>query len=365
MSAGELRQAAQDAANWLLVEAGRGWPTTEHRMRFPRRFGFGGDGEEHASDVLARAVIALEILHAADAPAGRNIPALQRLRSNVVPAEAKHVARARLADRGGGWSYFPTLPELPPDLDSLAAALCLFSLAAPNYLPLTYAPARLALDSASAEGAIGTWLLAPDDARSALKRMRYGISKHFGRGVDVEVVARFYLGLQLADPGHYADAITRGADFVARQQRPDGAFTATWYFGDICGTLLCLQLLCTLDAHRQPRSRALAFLTAAVREDGGFGLWQSTPLETAAAIQALVLLQLADKSIVERAVRRLLDFQAQHGGFNPSPWIRMDIGRPARRVEKSLIHQSAAVSTAFCLRALVEAQHFLEPASRP
>ena len=29
----------------------------------------------------------------------------------------------KLTDRDGGWSYFPDLPELPPDLDSLSAAM--------------------------------------------------------------------------------------------------------------------------------------------------------------------------------------------------------------------------------------------------
>lgn len=356
MKPGDIQHAAQKAATWLLREGEDGFPEARHVMRFPKRFGFGGRSEEHASDVFARAVIALEIVHAAASPAGRDIPALQRLRTDVAPREADHAAAARLRDRAGGWSYFPSLPELPPDLDSLAAAVSLFALLAPHHLPLTEGPVALALEGVDAGGGRETWLISPGDGEAAMRRMRNGVARHFGRGTDVEVVARFYHALHLAHPVRYRRVLERGARFVAGRQRPDGAFDAGWYFGGICGTLLCVQFLAAVDCEAEARARALGFVTAAQRADGGFGLWESTPLETAAAIQALALLNAQDGETIARALARLLDFQAADGRFNASPWIRMDIGRPEGRVAKSLTHQSVTVSTAFCLRALAQAQ---------
>lgn len=356
MKASDIQHAAQRAATWLLREAQDGFPQARHTMRFPKRFGFGGRSEDHSSDVFARAVIALEIVQAAASPAGRDIPALQQLRTDIAPGEADHVAADRLCDRAGGWSYFPSLPDLPPDLDSLAAAVSLFALAAPRHLHLTEGPIVLALEGAGRDGGRETWLTSPEDGEAANRRMRNGVAGHFGRGSDVEVVARFYHALHLADPVRYRRIAERGARYVAGRQRRDGAFDAGWYFGDICGTLLCVQLLVALGCENEAQSRALSFLTGAARADGGFGLWESTPLETAAAIQALALLNDNHTETMARAIARLLDFQAADGRFNASPWIRMDIGRPEGRVTKSLTHQSAAVSTAFCLRALVEAR---------
>jgi hypothetical protein len=214
----------------------------------------------------------------------------------------------------------------------------------------------LALEGVDAEGGRETWLTSSEDGDAANRRMRSGVAKHFGRGTDVEVVARFYHALHLADAVRYSRAVEQGARFVAGRQRPDGAFDAGWYFGDICGTLLCVQFLAAVDREEEACARVLRFLTAAQRADGGFGFWESTPLETAAAIQALALLNAKETETMARAIMRLLDFQADDGRFNASPWIRMDIGRPEGRVAKSLTHQSATVSTAFCLRALAEGQ---------
>ena len=50
----------------------------------------------------------------------------------IAHREARYVAQATLKGRAGGWSYFPDLPELPPDLDSLSAALHLFARVAPG-----------------------------------------------------------------------------------------------------------------------------------------------------------------------------------------------------------------------------------------
>ena len=160
---GAAAAAAVRAQRYLLEQADGEFQEACHTMRFPRAAGFGGEVETHVADVFPRAVLAGVLLDAAE------IGDDGTFRARVVEIarrEADHVAARRLRDRAGGWSYFPGLAELPPDLDSLSAVLLLFARAAPDHLPLTDAPVDLALGQAGEDGAIPTWLVSPTTIRS-------------------------------------------------------------------------------------------------------------------------------------------------------------------------------------------------------
>src|SRR5262249_34927275 len=125
------------AVGYLLGQAEQGFAEVRHRMKFSFAAGFSGPHEEHSGDIFARATLANLLLDAADArPEAQWALSLQA----IARREAMYIAQSKLSDRAGGWSYFPTLPELPPDADSLSAALCLFSRIAPEYVPLCAGP---------------------------------------------------------------------------------------------------------------------------------------------------------------------------------------------------------------------------------
>jgi squalene-hopene/tetraprenyl-beta-curcumene cyclase len=334
---------------FLEAEAGRDFAEARHVMRFPRAAGFAGAVETHAAETFARAVLAGLLVDIAD-----RLPPAASLRA-VARREATRVAAARLADRAGGWSYFPTLPELPPDLDSLGAAVALFARAAPELLPLCEEPIALALGQAAADGGIETWLIAPSDAPADRAAMCRGVARHWGRGADVEVCARFYDALALADPGRFGDAIVRGARFVASRQRPDGGWDAAWYWGEAQACDLGLRLLRRAPDAHEPCARAAEFLLGAQRADGGWGAWESVPLDTALAVGALLEAGAPPAPAVARAVAVLLDRQTLTGAWRGTPWIKMDIGRAAGRVTRTATYRSATLTTAFCVRALAAA----------
>ena len=351
MTAADVDESIGRARQYLLDQAEQHFAETCHRMRFPCVAGFRGP-EEQAGDVFARAVLAGVLLDLADLD-----PDHAAVWQSIARREAEYIAAAKSPTRAGGWSYFPNLPELPPDLDSLAAALRLFARIAPELTPLCAGPLALALRGVQADGAMETWLVADTDSREDRTLMDWGIQNCWGRGADVEVIAHFLLALLAHDPTGHADILRRGVRFVLSRQSPAGAWKSTWYSGDAFGTGLCLRLLRALAPSEEAIGRAVACLWQAQRPDGGWGDGQSLPLETALTLDALGRVPLAEHpDRVARAIFFLLDYQARAGFWNASPWIRMDIGRASGSVTRVASYRSTTLTTAFCLRALLLAR---------
>ena len=348
----DIRKTISAAKQYLLTQARRDFAETKHEMVFPHRAGFGGQKERHFSDVFARAVLACILMDIIDMDAEDEI-GTATLRA-IVRREADYVAQAKLTDRAGGWSYFPDLPDLPPDLDSLASVLRLFVRAAPAYISLCREPLQIALDTLQSHGALETWIIAPGDRLEDQRRMRNGIKRFWGSGVHLDVCAHFFLALCEYDFGNYSDRIYRGARYICDRQDSNGSWEATWYGGSAYGAFLCLSLLHKLQYGTRVQQRAIEFLLKSQRDDGGWGIWESVPLDTAVAIWAL-LQQGSDVQldVIGRAVACLLDYQADDGRWNPSPWIKMDVGRAHAQTTHTLTYQSATLSTAFCLRSLL------------
>lgn len=295
-------------------------------MTFPRVLGFTAEPERQGSDLFARAVIGTWLLDTAEAAGGD--AELQAL----AVAQAEHLAANRLSGCAGGWSYFPGLPELAPDLDSLGIALELFARAAPQHLPLCEGPVRLVLAQRDAEGVIPTFLLAEGDPPERLAAMRRGLAHYWGQSRDADALARFYLGLRAA--GHRD--VPAPLDWLAARQRPDGAWRVPWYAGAHTGTRLCLRLF-EAEAPGHPAAEAARqFLRRPPEEPQPLALAQWDGGE--AALEALCAAQQAD------------------GGWAASPWIRMPIGTPGGPVSRVLLWSSRAVTTVAALRAITAAR---------
>ncbi|WP_424975313.1 prenyltransferase/squalene oxidase repeat-containing protein [Dinoroseobacter sp. S124A] len=349
-----LGPAIDRAGAFLEAEGAAGFPEAHHRMRFPRWAGVGGGSVEHVAEVFAPAVIADLLVDAADLCEGE---AAVRWRA-VARRQADRVAQARLSDRPGGWSYFPDLPDLPPDLDSLGAAIRLFARAAPEHLPLVGDPIRIALAGTEANGLPRTWIIAPDAPLKARKRMRRGVRWHWGDTVDPEVCARFFLGLHAMDAARFAPEIARGAAAIAAAQAPGGLWPATWYAGPVYGTALCAELM-VATGHTRAAEAGCAALAKAVHPAGGWGMWEAVPLDTAMAL-ALLADGLPPEAVT-RAVELLLSYQNPDGSWPGTQWIQMEVGRALGRVRRRITWQSDTVTTAFALRALLAVSRRIDP----
>jgi len=312
----------RQARRFLLAEAAAGFPEARHDMRFPHATGFTGAEERQSGDVFARAVLGGLLLDLAADDGDAELRHFAR-------QQADYVAARRLSDCAGGWSYFPELPELPPDLDTLAVAIALFSRVAPQHLPLCRKPIEVALAQRAPDGTIPTFLISADDAPGRRQAMSRGTQVFWGNTPDAEVLARFYRSLLMLDRERYASLVP--LEWLASRQEPDGGWAASWYAGRYYGTRLCADLFELIAPD--------AFATAAARGFLGKVHADATAMDIA----------LSDAP--KEPLRALQDAD---GGWPASPWIQMPMGRPAGHVTRTITWQSRTITTAHCLRALID-----------
>ncbi len=291
-------------------------------MTFPHAAGFTGAEEQQSGDIFPRAILGALLLDIAEAGGGDS--AL----SGFALEQADHVAAQKLTDCAGGWSYFPGLPELPPDLDSLAAATTLFARIAPQHLELCQQPIRAALDLRQPDGTIPTFLISSRDDPGRRSAMLRGVQHYWGNTPDADALACFYRALLWLDREQYAPLAP--LEWLASCQQPDGSWRVPWYAGPIYGTRLCHGLFEAIDPSHPAAVAALKFLGRVAPD--------ATPMDIA---------------ISEAPKDGLAALQEADGSWPPSPWIQMPMGRPSGRVTRTLTWQSRTVTTAFCLRSLM------------
>jgi squalene-hopene/tetraprenyl-beta-curcumene cyclase len=342
--------AIERASAYLLARAEEQFAEARHQLTFPHSAGFTGQSERQSGDLFARATLANLLLDVAELwVEGERGAAF----AGLAAREADYLAGAKLRDRAGGWSYFPGLPELPPDADSLAAVLSLFVRVAPEHAALCDEPVECALAGSGEDGSLETWIVASSDPPHLRARMLWSIANCWGRGTDPDVLAHFCHALFLRAKDRYADAIRRGVSRLIGMQEADGSFTSTWYTGRVYGTGLAARLLRETGQGAAARERARRFVLDTQHPDGGWGDPVPTALETALAMSALVEAgDGGDGRPLALGRDALLGMQQADGSWPASPWIRMEIGRATGKILRVLTYQSVAVTTAFCLRAV-------------
>ncbi len=344
--------AAQERASaFLLARAEQQFAEVRHIMHFSRAAGFTGVSEQQSSDIFARATLANLFLDIAELSGQAELAALFR---DIARGEAGYIARSKVANRAGGWSYFPGLPELPPDADSLAAALSLFVRIAPEHVELCREAVEIVLAGAHPDGSFETWIVAPNDVPSDRARMQWAIQNYWGAGTDPDVLAHFYHAIWLSAPDRYGEIVRRGVSKLIDMQQPDGSWRATWYEGPAYGTALALRLLREAGMADDARARARRFLLDTQHQDGAWGDDASAPLQTALSLAALRETEPGPASLeIRRGAGALRERQLADGSWVSSPWIRMEIGRATGKILHVATYQSAVLTTAFCLRALL------------
>jgi len=339
------------ASAYLLAQAERQFVEVRHEITFTHSAGFTGQSERQSGDLFARATLANLCLDIAALTQDPEVAATLR---TVARREATHLANAKVTDRAGGWSYFPGLPELPPDADSLAAVLSLFLRIAPEYVPLCDDPVEHALAGGGEDGSLETWIVAATDSPHQRERMQWAIRNCWGTGTDPDVLAHFHHALFRRAREHDQPTIERGVAKLIAMQEPDGTWRSTWYVGPAFGTGLALRLLRETGKGEEVRARARSFLLEAQRADGAWGDHAPTPLETALSMIAL------DEAGINGDSRRLAlggaalqAMQLEDGSWPASPWIRMEIGRATGKILRVLTYQSITITTAYCLKGLL------------
>lgn len=220
----------------------------------------------------------------------------QALRRWLLNAQFKDVCFPTGA-QPGGWAW--AQPGGWPDMDDTPAALrALLRLGVPPGDPAI----QHGLDFVRwMQNRDGSWSTFVKNSRMPFDRSCPYITGH-------ALAACAEAGLLASDP-----AVARGLRYLARAQRPDGAFPAIWFRNYVAGTASALEALVLLGLGDEPMAqRAAAWLAAAQRADGGWGgdgIAESSAEETAWALHALLC---HDPAFDPAAARRAADWLVTH-----------------------------------------------------
>ena len=297
----EWQRLAWRGLQFLVDEWRTEFRDASHTMIFPHLLGFSGDRERHDGDVFQRAIVADALCDADEVLGGALRPVIER--------EITYLADVRLRRGVGGWSYFPTLPELPPDADDLGQVIQVFVRSGHRQLAATHAAAPLRVlfrDCTHGDGSFETWIIPARDRSAEQERQLDAAREKWGIGPDSEVMANLLYALTLYDAPRFATECLRGAQFIERCQQSDGSWSCRWYFGPYYGTYACTRFICALRPHAESVARAADFIRFSQQQDGSWSQPTASAgdvLSTALALLGLAVVQPAGDVEQQDALR--------------------------------------------------------------
>ncbi len=341
---------------FLVQQWQRGFGELRDLARFAHSDGFTGESEFQYGDVFQRAVVADCVWDAADT-FGLDLGVL-------LDYETRYLLEQRCGDGIGGWSYYPDLPEMPPDADDLAQIMQLLLHRGQKAEIVRWCEQPLATllnENRHADGSFETWII-PGGQRTPMQERQFAYSQTvWGSGADVDVMANLLYALALYDPDRFAEVTATGAAYIERQQQEEGSWLSTWYHGPYYGTYVCTRLLAQVKPGALALQRAAAFLASSQLPDGS---WPGCEGKGDALNTALALLSCLEVARVETDrpgtpdIEKALVFLEQSydeevGAWPVCDFIRMAEGRLSGTVTRIVSYGSHCITTAFVLKALV------------
>jgi squalene-hopene/tetraprenyl-beta-curcumene cyclase len=306
-------------------------------MRFEDRY--------HQTDVFQRALIA-------DALCDADL-LLRGYLQPIIDYEVNYLESRHLVSGVGGWSYFPTVPEVPPDADDLGQVMqvllhCGYKEKIRAYCEL---PLNVLLhDNVHPDGSFETWIIPAANRTQEQERQMKWSESMWGIGPHNEVIANLLYALVTYDSEQFFETVQRGVTYLETQQKADGSWISRWYYGPYYGTYVCLRLLAVVRPDSHAVHRALCFLHQSQRSDDGWGLeGMSDPLSTSLALLGLASIQRRnDVNNLDRVVRALVylqNAQQSDGGWPHVQFICPKEGKPySSRTVTGLYVLKAAVA---------------------
>jgi hypothetical protein len=327
-----------------------------HRMVFPEAAGFSSARELHIGDVFQRALIASSLLDARQAG--------YQLDAKILADDVSQLIGMRSGDGLRGWKYFPSLPELPPDVDDLAQVVqVLKRVEHPDIGTLVDPLLEIIEANYHPDGSFETWIVDPADESQTTELIRAFIQACWGTGPDPEVVANMLYSLSIYANERFKGHISDTIRYLASRQRMDGSWSATWYAGPFYPTFVCSRAIQIVDPSHYALYRAEKFLTSSQHSQGGWGPNEPNSGDSAYALRTVSLFKTEGaRQMLLPACRYLLEQQEQDGFWRAADFIRMDTSRGSEGVARGdvLIYRSRILTTAACLGALCAARPLID-----
>ncbi len=329
------------ALDFILTQRELNFPEMSHKMVFQLPEGFGRKYDYQEGNVFQRALLIDTLLDTAS---------FYPHADEIIRNEVEKLVTAKLRNVAGGWSYFPDLPELPPDADSLGQVLQV--LVRSKYDRIDEAvstPISLLLSECSYDdGSFETWIIDSNDASGTTEVQKRATRQiwQMRMGKDNAVLGNILYGLCLYNYGQLKERIEKAVDCLERRQSADGHWNSTWYWGNYYGTYVALRAIVAVRRDSTTLRKAEKFLVSSQNYDGGWGLIGSDPLNTALALLALSVIKSGAEECIGDGINYLYSKQNMEGHWDRAEFIRMDTS------VATLTYKSKTMTTQFCLKAL-------------
>jgi squalene-hopene/tetraprenyl-beta-curcumene cyclase len=273
------------ALEFLVRQWELGFGEARDITRFPEQVGFGAGETCYFGDVFQRAIIADVLCDANTVLGGALAPMIEH--------EVGYLLSRRLSAGIGGWSYFPDLPELPPDIDDLAQIMQVLIRMnrRPDVVDGCERPLSVLLrDNMHPDGSFETWIVPAIHRTPLEERQAEYVRRSWGAGADCGAMPNLLYALEMYDADRFKEVIHKGTTFLASRQREDGLWHSGWYAENYYAIYACLRLLAVVDPESSTISRAVQYLRETQRADGGWstvGGTESDALNTAFALLGL------------------------------------------------------------------------------
>lgn len=171
-----------------------------------------------------------------------------------------------------GWSYFPNLLELAPDVDDLAEIMRLYSNdeVARNYMIECI---NFVINNCIREnGSIDTWMISKENLNEYETRAKKEAELRWQIRQDIEVVANFLYSLSFYknDISNYHEICQKGYEYLISQKSKEGIWKSTWYFGNLYGTYMCMNFFKTLGDKTEDLKEIVRTILQCFNESGEY-----------------------------------------------------------------------------------------------
>jgi hypothetical protein len=340
-----LHQSMRHGLRFVLEDVKKGHTDLVHSMVFPRSEGFENGGVSNGA-IFQRALLcrflAVASNHGLIDPSGSQVE-LEYLRNHQDPGS-------------GGWKYFPSLQELPADADDVAQVLLAFIEANATDTSHLFRKVLGLIQSLIEEHGpqVPSWLVPSDLQNPEMVAYRLASDRWWGSGADVEVVANLAYALLRFDQQAWGDFAESAANWIADQQSDNGSWGGVWYWGRTYASWMGLRLIdAVFPNHPSIRSLRSWWLERRIDHcrsatEAAFALEIGGLLVQKGWIAGCELMPLID---------HLTSVQAEDGGWDAAPWIRMDINRAdvqrGKGQPRYLSYGTRTMSALLCTQALL------------
>lgn len=358
-SIASAQKIADSAMEFVIRQQKKAYPELKHWMVFSHGSGFTGKEQLQGGDVFQRSFI-LNLLY--------DIKEMGHyLEESLFKEEIDYICKSRTRFYEYGWNYFPDLPELAPDIDTLSEIIKL-GLNTSSFDDNSSEVIRKTIGNVLSwntleDGAFETWILDKNDnSPNTIKSLEAAVNL-WGTDPDPEVVANFIYALICTGDSAHKAVIESGMRWLLEKQNEEGFWECTWYTGSFYGMYICSRLFKQSGYFGEASKNALEFLLKNQHENGALGDEIPNPQDTALGLCALInfgeVLSCSDiKDRVKKAVCYIASQVNEFGYWNSVDFIQMDTGRVSGETQM-VYYRSAIMTSVICIYAIYKGLKFL------